>query len=380
MSIIDIRFLLFRIYIGDGYMKKERNSNFELLRIISILMVILSHLCLFSGIVEKNSIMSIQSILFSSLRIGVIANYIFIIITGFFMINSEVKYEKIISLILETLLYSISIFVILKMFGIIEINAIQMIKSFFPMFFGNWFVIYYILLYLLIPYLNKFIKNISKKEFTCLLVLLLFLNFIIPTFTNNIWNYTYHDFFITAYFIGTYIKLYCEDKFKNNKKIILLIILGCSFGIFSVFIMQYFGNSFGITSFINKPEYFIRNSYSIYPLFMALLFVLLFRNIKIKNSKIINYISASTLGIYLIHENFLMRDLIWKKIFIIDFNSGVINILLFALVKVVIVFILCLFIDKIRILLFGNIIEKLSVKLKDFFSEIINRFLVMNNE
>lgn len=351
-------------------MRKERSSNFELLRILSIIMVIMSHFCLFSGIVEQYPIMSIQSVLISSLRIGVIANYVFIIITGYFMINSQVKYEKIISLILETIFYSITIFLILKLSGIVEITNIQMIKSFLPMFFGNWFIIYYILLYLLIPYLNKFIKSINKNEFQKLLILLFILNFLIPTLTNNIWNYTYHDFFITSYFAGAYIKLYCEDKYKNNKKIFLLILCEIIFGILSVYVLQFLGEKLSITSFLNKSEYFIRNSYSFFPIIMSISLVLLFRNIKIQNNTIINYFSSSTLGIYLIHENFLMRDLIWKKLFIIELSNNILVLLIFAIFKVVIVYIVCLIIDKIRVLLLGKIIGKYSIKLSDLFMNI----------
>lgn len=354
-------------------MKKERSSNFELLRIISILMVITSHLCLFSNFVGKYEILSIESVLIYGLRVGVIANYVFIIITGYFMIDSKIKYNKIISLILQSLFYSILILLFVYFLGIVNLNNKDIIKSFFPIFFGNWFIIYYILLYLLIPFLNKFVKSINEYDFKKLIIILIIINFIIPMITKNIWNFTYHDFFITSYFIGAYLKIYCQDKFKNNKKLIIFLLVFVLFGFLSVYLLKYIGNYFSIIELINKPEYFIRNSYSILPLIIASLLVILFRNLKIKNVKLINYISASTLGIYLIHENYLLRNFIWNEIFSFNGSNCLIQLIIFILIKVFIVFFVCLIIDKIRSIILDNLFNNISLKMCSSLEKILQK-------
>ena len=47
---------------------------------------------------------------------------------------------------------------------------------------------------------------------------------------------------------------------------------------------------------------------------LAVIFLVTFKNWNIKSSKIINKIASTTFGIYLIHENFFTKDIIWKQI------------------------------------------------------------------
>lgn len=42
---------------------------------------------------------------------------------------------------------------------------------------------------------------------------------------------------------------------------------------------------------------------------------LIFLNVNIRSNKIINEISKSTFGVYLIHEHYLMRMFLWEKLF-----------------------------------------------------------------
>ncbi len=342
---------------------KERSSNFELLRIIAILMVITSHFCIYSGVRELHTVVSINSIIIDFLKLGVVANYIFIIITGYFMVNSNIKYQKIIALILETTFYSVVIYIFLLLLNLRNLNIADLTKSFFPIFFGNWFIIYYILLYILIPYINLFIKKISENELKKLIMVLVLINFVVPTLSANIWKYNYHDFFITAYLIGAYIRLYYDKKIKNNKKIIKTILLIISSIFISIIITQILGYKLNIKIIANNSDYFIRNTYSIFTLVLATLIVVLFRNKKIKNFKTINSIASTTLGIYLIHENNFIREIIWQRIFPVTslYNSK--YLFLAMIVKVTIVFIMCTLIEKSRQLLLGNLEEKLSKKI-----------------
>lgn len=128
---------------------KEKMSNIELLKILAIFMVITSHFCVHGGYDNLNFInLNFNRYLVQILRIGTIANHIFIIITGYFMINKKIKVEKIVKLILEMFVYSILIYFI---FYILNIDNIRnsgvktLIKNVLPIFWGNWFIIYYII-------------------------------------------------------------------------------------------------------------------------------------------------------------------------------------------------------------------------------------------
>ena len=73
-----------------------------------------------------------------------------------------------------------------------------------------------------------------------------------------------------------------------------------------------------------------------------------FKNINFNNSKIINIISSATLGVYLIHDNNIIRPILWNKWLNIPMHSTLKTFPLFALCSILIVFIACTIIELIR--------------------------------
>ena len=344
--------------------KKERLSNFELLRIISIVIIIFSHFNMhmdYSG-VETN--IKINKLFSNCFVFGGIANHIFIIITGYFMINSKIKYSKIISLILQMMFYSFCIPIVLNIFGLINLGSWDIIKMSFPMLFGNWFCIYYVILYFLIPFINKLLNEMNKKEMKNMLIILAIFISIIPMLTVNKWGLSSLAIFILDYIIGAYIKLYKKEN--NTKKFFVIIVIDMIIMIGSVLILQLIGLKLGNNTIRDNSRYFVVSNNSIFVIIMAISIFMVFKNLNIKNCKVINYISSSTLGVYLIHENSYLRNFLWN-IFIPNkcyYNSYV--YILFAISKVFIIYFLCIIIDKIRNKLFKNIEKKIILKVSNF--------------
>ena len=282
-------------------MKKGRNSNIELLRILCIITIIIHHSFVRSGIQisSENTNTAVLSIIQS---LGKVANDIFILITGYYMVNKKIKKEKIIKLIGEILFYSYSIlFVYLVFCKEKEIGII--IKSILPITFNaEWFVTSYILLYITIPFINALINNLTKKEMSVLIIIFIVCFSILPTinllseyFSNYIW-------FILLYLVGAYTKLYENKEFSKYSKCFIVvssIAIICVITSIACFNMRRLGlleiNSFLVfilaysifMDFINKKEY---------------------------SNSIINYVASSSLGIYLIHDNVIIRAFMWKKL------------------------------------------------------------------
>lgn len=353
---------------------KHRNSNIELLRIIAILMVLISHFCVHGGIqlINTNNI-SINMFLVQILQLRAISNHIFIIITGYFLINSKPKYSKIIKLILELFVYSVVIALFVSVFDRDQIGVKSIIKTLLPIFWGNWFIIYYVILYFFSPYINYFINKVPKKELKKCILLMIVLFCLIPTFTKNVWKFTEHDIFILDYFIGAYIKLYFKDSNFKSKK--WLILFGGLVLVMEL-IIAFGGILTNNNNLLMNIMYVIGTNYSIFTLILAILMFWTFNNIKIKNNRIINNISASVLGIYIIHENDFIRDWLWKEFWpntmYINSNFFIIHLIL----KVILVFSVCLIIDKIMKLLFGNFEERLSEKIYNFIKRIFDKSLL----
>lgn len=74
-------------------MKKGRNSNIELLRILCIITIIIHHSFVRSGIQisSENTNTAVLSIIQS---LGKVASDIFILITGYYMVNKKIKKRK----------------------------------------------------------------------------------------------------------------------------------------------------------------------------------------------------------------------------------------------------------------------------------------------
>ena len=75
---------------------------------------------------------------------------------------------------------------------------------------------------------------------------------------------------------------------------------------------------------------------------------LIFLKRKEFSNKYVNYIAGSTFGVYLIHDNLIVRHYLWKTILNTSsyYNSS--NLILFAIAALVLIYVACTGIDFIR--------------------------------
>ncbi len=322
---------------------KTRQSNFELLRIICMIFIIAHHFSVHSLLPEGVS--EINKFIHDAFAIGgKVAVNVFVLISGYFMIKSEFKMKKIISLIFQTLFYSFAIYLIMCVSGFYTFSFKESISHLLGFYSKYWFMTNYLILYAISPFLNKIIHNSSKKSLTllCLFAILLQTQILRVDLGNLVW-------FCTIYLIAGYIRIY-PNRLTNN--------FTFSFVISSIFFIEILLcytllgiNLWGMTNLIC--------------LIWSITLFCTFKNIKIKNNKIINFISSITLGIYLIHDNSLIRPLLWGKWFNVNYHSLHNNFWIFAICSVVIVFIVCSIIEILRSLLeklIVNSIQKSSKK------------------
>jgi surface polysaccharide O-acyltransferase-like enzyme len=100
-------------------MVKKRNSSIELLRIISILMVIISHYSVHNGVDNSLLPLSVNRILLESFSLGNIGVMLFVMITGYFMsVNKNgLGISKLLTLYLQVLFYSFGLYLLFIIFG-----------------------------------------------------------------------------------------------------------------------------------------------------------------------------------------------------------------------------------------------------------------------
>lgn len=204
---------------------------------------------------------------------------------------------------------------------------------------------------------------------------------IIPTFTFNVWNFSNHEIFILDYLIGAYISKYVNISSFSHKnerrKLLISIILYFTTCILLV-ALSYISKKL---IFIKLIPYIIGTNYSFFGVMFAVSIFMFTITKKAAYSNAINYLAGSTLGIYLIHENDYIRELIWKKWLPISKYMSTYTFYLIFIEKVSLVFIICLIIDLIRRKLLSNCEKKLSnkiyIKLKKIYLEFENKFILI---
>jgi surface polysaccharide O-acyltransferase-like enzyme len=273
----------------------------------------------------------------------------FVLITGYFMINSKFNIKNLLKITGQVFFYSVIIMILFKLFGLSKIGIKTVIKSIFPVIFSTyWFVTSYVVLYILTPYLNKFINVLNHKEYKQLIILLTVLLSAIPTFTTSSLGIGSVPWFVFLYLIASYLKKYPHNYFDKKLFFFWMFV----FGYLSIFLSVIVFNILGlkISVFSSHATYF-RNMTTLPMLFCSVSLFLYFKNIEIGSNKIINKIASTTFGIYLIHDNGLMRRYLWDNI--AQNNSYLYSSWLFlhALVTITLVFIVCMVIDYSRIIL-----------------------------
>lgn len=93
-------------------------------------------------------------------------------------------------------------------------------------------------------------------------------------------------------------------------------------------------------------------------LLMSVLLLMGFSKLKIGNNKVINFISATTFGIYLIHDNDIFRVWLWHDVVRGASYQDDPKLILIAIVSIIVIFIACGAIEFIRQLTIEKLYKK----------------------
>lgn len=330
----------------------KRKSNLEILRIISMVMIVMHHYAIYSDFLFTNEITVNRIIINFFEMFGRLGVCLFVMISGYFYDKSEFKIKKFMTLILQVFVFSI----IGLGIGIItnseNLNFVNIVKSILPTTFGlYWFASCYVLIYIFAPFFRKIIENISKKNFKILLTVMIIIWGILSNIPGTKTFFNEFIWLTVIYFIAAYIKKYDFNILKNDKMRVIGIIVVVAMMNAIMVILELLSTRILVLS---EKIYYFNNLKSPFILILTILIFTIFKNLNVKNSKIINKIAATSFGIYLIHENVFLRDIIWKQIVQ---GSKFINsplLILNAIGGVIVVFLISMIIDLV--------VEKLIIK------------------
>lgn len=341
-------------------MKNQRMANIELLRNISMFMVLAIHLFTKTSVLwemnPKQPVYGISWFLYGLCMTGVNC---YVIISGYFLSDSNFRLGKLLKIYVQVWFYSVIISLIAKFILGLEMES-GWLAVFLPITNREyWFATVYLGLYCLMPFLNILVKTLTQKQFQSLLAVLCVLFSIIPTFFHAdnwledggaygiVW-------FIFLYFVGAYIKMYYTNNMQKRVWLLYMgFILLIPISKLAVLIIGSLQNLIATDKIYRISEVFY-NFNSVPALCASVLLVIGFLQLKIDNRKIasvINFASGMTFGIYLIHNNKNISHFLWNELRINYWLVERENILIILLILCM-VFAACSAIEGIRKLLF----------------------------
>lgn len=333
--------------------KGIRSSNIELLRILSMFMVLVLH-ANFLGIGAPTTQDCLTAPGNAFLRflvesLSIVAIDVFVLISGWFGIKPSLK--KFFALVFQILFFTISIlivFCILKGPGVISPKVVLRL---FMVTKGYWFIKSYLCLYILSPVLNYFAEKAPQNTFK--LVLIGFFAFQ----TIYGWTDSAPEFFfgystlsfIGLYLLARYLRLY-PVQLLSNRRLCLITYFAVSLIIaFAIWVLTRmdFHTDFALPilySYIN-PLIILSS--------LALLFA--FINTEIPYSKTINWIAISAFAVFMIHTNEFIMGPYRSAVWYLYSSYPVVLRSLLILLFLSLVFISCVILDKIRIFVWNKI-------------------------
>lgn len=356
-------------------MKSKRNSNIEMLRIIAMFMIIGHHYRVWStaGGVDY-SVNSFVGVLFN--MGGKYGVDLFVIISSYFLVDSKFKFNRIIRTWAQTWSYSVFFLIVTLIFNASVVSGKTILMSILPISYKNyWYVTAYIGLLIISPYLNILFRNVTKKQHLMLVLILTSMYFLWPSILIKSNTYFSHlGMFITIYTIISYLKKHYKFKLKTSTAIcgsgtiyLLIFLGGCCF--------TYLGEvDPGKKEFWEYCKVSGFSEYSILLLISAILLFYAFASMPVRSNKIIDRISHTTFGIYLIHDNCFFREVLWGELLRTKDYLYSSMYFVYSLIAIIVVFVISMCIEMLfeklwEICKIKNLLEKVERKFDYIWSK-----------
>lgn len=302
----------------NSIFKNQRNSSIELLKIIAMFLIVISHVaqtlgsphpelnypseCFFDSMHTARDIQHFLILVFR--HFGTFGNNLFFICSAWFLCGSaKNRTQRIFQILTDVWLLSVLSLAVAFAAGL-KLPPKEIVKLLFPTSFSlNWYTTCYVCFLFAFPLLNIIIENLSRENLLKVVAVLFVVYCGFNCISTRFFYYTDLMFFITVYFFVSYCKKYLSELTEDVKFNAVIFAIS----IFMLFALIFVNNLLGfkIEFFEHNALHWGRNNN---PLIILAAFSLfnLFKS-HVFYSRFINYVSSLTLFIYLIHEGYLLR-------------------------------------------------------------------------
>ncbi len=295
-------------------MAKQRNPSFEILRVVAMFLIVVWHFLMHGVGVKPHGVSGDAASLFNLCSIELIgclakvSTNCYILISGYFMIRqTKPKWEKIPKTWMPIAFYSLVIFFLFLAFSSRHLGWNDFWQSLFPLYNNRyWFATRYVALVALAPFLAIVAQALTRRQYLVLLAVMAVINFDFLLGSRMSGNNSLL-WFIFLFYTGGYIRLHFNHEGTNH--------FGKAyFAVATALAVIFLCRLVGLYSLWTMPmmiDYHDNNGI----LFIAALLLFLWTaRYKAPDNWLVRLmvrIAPLTFGVYLIHDNLLVRRELW---------------------------------------------------------------------
>jgi surface polysaccharide O-acyltransferase-like enzyme len=342
----------------------KRQTNFELLKILSALLIVSFHCVYHGGFTYTGTFSASQWLLKEFWLFGQLGVNLFMMISGYFMINSKFQKTKLFKLVFLVYFYHILSCTVAWLSGNLDGNQISDFLSalLFPVTRRTyWYVTVYLMIYLLSPFINRFVKALTQKAFATLLMITFVLWSLLPTLSGwaigverDLYYYNRFIWCVVVYLWGAYIRLYSLSVTKNKRSSLLLASVSFLLASLAIPAIMICNALFGLSV---EPAYFWHPN-TVLTLLTSIGMFGFALHTNGPNWKWIPVLSSTSLGIYLLHDGKL-RNFIWQRVFPNAQHQDSPFLILYILFAILAIFLCGIIVDLLRQLLAKGLLKLL---------------------
>ena len=295
--------------------KSARNSNIELLRILSMLMIVAHHYAVF-GFYAEDLAFSRNKIFVDLFGMGPrVGVDLFVLISGYFLVSARFRLRKLLIFMGSVWFYSLGMLAVFALTGLARIGAAELRGALLPLLTGQyWFASYYALLLLFSPFLNAMLGALDRRRHLLLCLLLTALCTVQPELLHLTYAEGILPLFTALYLCGAYIRLHVPagTRAANGSLLCALaVLLLCAL---KIVLGDMAAQRAGDYPALEGSLRFL-GVYSPYALLAAVLLLMSAACRPPADNRFVCRVGGLCFGVYLFHANPFLSGFVWQGVF-----------------------------------------------------------------
>ncbi len=213
----------------------KRNLSIEFLRMYCMFFILTGHLAGYFSPIFETYQPEIDIFRYFLNCFGIFSVDCFVLISGYFLVGTSFKSERVFKIYTQTLFWTFSICLLMFLLHNPRASLYELIKSLFPLaptHYNYWFVTKYLGMVLLHPFLSRLACSITLRQYSVFMAILVFVNtelvlgFPMGGQYSGPWTLMW---FICLYFTGGYLKRFGSEIMSKFRRSALFIGGGLSY-------------------------------------------------------------------------------------------------------------------------------------------------------